>query len=260
MSSRAIKGSEELAKSIRLRRNELNLTIEEAALKADVGTKTWSRYESGNSIRKDKAMGVCKALNWYSLPEDKGARANDTFNLNKYMEHKAWSSYLADVFGKPAAISFVIGSDILLDNLRQDMGELSSMPKGAHLGEINPSWLEPELPQQFLMRYNYDFLYFLQAKVAYFQNIAAMGNKIIAHSVIEELTLYLIMQESQFFMESMGISIESDDMDFYDNWDSWVFDIFDDMDIVTFLYSNQYLDSSHPYHFEHWLDKQFYCK
>ena len=58
MTMRAIKGSLKLAESIRNKRNELNLTIEEAALKAGVGTKTWSRYESGESIRRDKVRGV----------------------------------------------------------------------------------------------------------------------------------------------------------------------------------------------------------
>ena len=32
-----------------------------------------------------------------------------------------------------------------------------------------------------------------------------------------------------------------------------------DMDIVTFLYSDSYLDEQNPYHFDHWLEKQFYC-
>lgn len=47
MSARIIKGSAELGRKIRSRRNELGLTIEDAASKAGVGTKTWSRYESG---------------------------------------------------------------------------------------------------------------------------------------------------------------------------------------------------------------------
>jgi transcriptional regulator with XRE-family HTH domain len=64
----SVKGGLELGKAIKLRRNELNLTIEEAATKANIGTKTWSRYESGESIRKDKYKFVCKALNWQSLP------------------------------------------------------------------------------------------------------------------------------------------------------------------------------------------------
>jgi len=256
MGQQSIKGSLALGKAIRLRRNELNLTIEAAASKAGVGTKTWSRYEAGESIRQDKSKGICKTLNWHSFPKE-NSDASNILNLNDCKKSEAWSQYLANSFGEFAAASFVIGSDILLDNLQQDIHELSSMPKGSHLGEIGTSWLEPDLPPQFLMRYDYNFLYILRATITHFRIIASMGNQIIAHSVIEELALYLIMEESRFFMESIDSNMESDDMDSYSNW---VFDIFGDMDIVTFLYSDQYLDDSHPYHFEHWQDAQFYCE
>ena len=259
MSVQSIKGSLELGKAIKIRRNELNLTIEDAATKAGVGTKTWSRYEAGESIRKDKAKGICKALNWHSFPKEDSA-ASSAFDLNQYKNHEAWSPYLADNFGELVAASFVIGSDILLDNLQQDINALSSMPRGSHLGEIEISWLETDLPPQFLMNYDYDFLYILRSTIKHFRTIAPMGNPIIAHSVIEELALYLIMEESQFFMESMDFDTVSDDMDSGSDWDSWAFDIFDDMDIVTFLYSDTYLDHSNPYHFEHWLEAQFYCE
>lgn len=42
--------------------------------------------------------------------------------------------------------------------------------------------------------------------------------------------------------------------------EEWVFDLFDDMDIISFLYSDVYLDSEHPYHFCHWNDQQFYME
>lgn len=67
MAQKSISSNLELAERIR-RRNELNLTIEEAAKRAGVGTKTWCRYEAGESIRQDKYKGVCKALNWMQLP------------------------------------------------------------------------------------------------------------------------------------------------------------------------------------------------
>ena len=57
MSSRVIEGSLTLDNAIKQRRNELKLTIELAASKAGVGTKTWSRYEAGRSIRQDKSEG-----------------------------------------------------------------------------------------------------------------------------------------------------------------------------------------------------------
>lgn len=260
MGQQSIKSSLELGKNIKLRRNELNLTIEEAALKAGIGTKTWSRYEAGASIRKDKARSICIALNWHQFPGNEESDSNHIFDIDYYFNHDAWSSSLANNFGKFAAVSFVIGSDIILDNLQQDIHELSSRPKGTHLGEIGISWLESDLPQQFLMQYDYEFLFTLKATITRFQIIAHMGEQIIAHSVMEELALYLISEESRFLMESIEPNIASDDMESYGYWDSWVFDALGDMDIVTFLYSDHYLDESHPYHFKRWRDAQFYCE
>ncbi len=251
MGQKTIKVSPELAKTIRARRNELNLTIEEAATKASVGTKTWSRYESGESIRKDKYKGICKALNWRTFPDQEGPDATDRINLDEYKKHEAWSKFLSKEFGKSAAASFAIGSDILLDHLNEDMEALSSMPKGTHVGEVDFSWLEPSLPPQFLMRYDYDFLYIMRCTILRLRAIAHAGNEIIAHSVIEELALYLIVEESEFLMESAEIEDN-------DDWKDWIFNIFDDMDIITFLYSDFFVERDNIYHFNHWYEQQFY--
>ena len=83
MAQKAIQGSEILARQIRARRNELGLTIEEAASRANVGTKTWSRYEAGESIRMDKCKGICRALNWHTLPEEQGEE-NEGLSIQEY--------------------------------------------------------------------------------------------------------------------------------------------------------------------------------
>ena len=41
--------------------------------------------------------------------------------------------------------------------------------------------------------------------------------------------------------------------------EDWIFDLMGDMDIVTCLYSHQYLTQDNIYHFTHWMDHQFYC-
>ena len=254
MGQKTIKGSLELAKAIKRRRNELGFTIEEAASRAGVGTKTWSRYEAGASIRKDKGKGICKALNWRNLQGDEDAQ-DDPWNYDNYIDHKAWSSFLEEVFGKHVALSFAVGSDIILDNIDDDMGELASKPRGTHLGEIDFSHLADFLPPQFLTRCDYEFLYALRSAIKRFRRQAGAGGQIIAHSVLEELALYLIAEESEFLVDSMDI----EDMD-GDDWTEWVFDIFGDMDIITCLYSNMVLTEEDSYHFKHWLKEQFYTK
>lgn len=256
MSAKIVKSSIELGNKIRLRRNELGFTIEEAASKAGIGTKTWSRYEAGESIRRDKVTHVCKALNWHTLPDLKEPELPEP-DLNTFQRSGIWSKTLADSFGDAAAISFVIGSDILLDNIEQDLKALSHKPKGTHIGELDCSWLKDSLPPQFLTQYDYDFLYFFKTTLLGYRNQAASNRSFIAHTVMEELALYLIMEESEFSMESILPYLQSEDDNDCD-WDSWVFDLFGDMDIVTLLYSDYYLDKDNSYHFDHWREQQFY--
>ena len=71
MAYATIAGSKEMGSRIKNQRKALGLTIEEAARRAHVGTKTWCRYESGEAIRAYKWKGVCKALNWMQI-EDTG--------------------------------------------------------------------------------------------------------------------------------------------------------------------------------------------
>ena len=258
MAQKTIQGSKALAKQIKSRRNELNLTIEDAASRAGVGTKTWCRYEAGESIRMDKCKGICKALNWHTLPDQEQGE-NTSISLQEYKKHTAWSPYLEGSFGANAAKAFAIGSDILLDHINDDMAELASMPTGSHIGQLNMSWLYGDLPEQFLMYYNYDFLYQLKCILCNLRARAKCGTSMVAHSVMEELIIYLCNEESTAFIELNGGSDEVDDVeDTYS--EEWVFDLFQDMDIISFLYSNVFLSSEHPYHFSHWSEQQFFME
>ena len=249
MALHTIQGSAELARKIRQRRLELGLTIEEAALRAGVGMKTWNRYEAGESIRQDKFKGVCKAMNWQGLSEKEDD--DSMISIDKYRSHKAWSVFLEESFGEIAAMSFAIGSDILSDHIEEDLHELSVMPKGSHIGQINISWLSEHLPEPFRMYYDYDFLYLMKCTLDDLVMRANAGRDMTAHSVLEELIIYLCNEEAESLLEFY---------DNYENWikDDWVFDLFDDSDLLMFLYSNWYLETDHPYHFSNWKISQFY--
>lgn len=249
MAPKTIQGSEALAKQIRSRRNELGLTIEEAASRASVGTKTWSRYEAGESIRKDKWKGICKALNWNNFPEQEEDGGQGIF-IQKYRGHKAWSEFLEENFGTRAAAAFAAGSDILLDHIKEDMSALASMPVGTHIGQLKVSLLCDELPKQFLMHYDYELLYQLKSQLHRLRRRAKLGYSMKAHSVMEELLIYLCNEEASILMKHYDVNNVPDE--------EWVFDLFDDMDIITFLYSNMYLSPEHLYHFSHWNDQVFY--
>jgi len=261
MPPKTIKNNLKLGETIRNRRNELNLTIEEAALKAGTGTKTWCRYESGASIRKDKVRGMCKALKWKTIPETDATAMIDIVDLDKYKKSETWSPYLEKHFGKYAAVSFVIGSGILLDEINEDLTALSKMRRGSHLGEIPDSFISSIMPEQFLVRYDYEFMFALRQTLIHLRKTAPRTDKIIAHRVIDELILYLIEKESEFLMEDMDLDSSVDSEADYSDWSGWAFGIFDDMDIVSYLYSDlDSLSPGHTYHFDNWFKQQFYVQ
>ena len=86
---------------------------------------------------------------------------------------------------------------------------------------------------------------------------ASRGLEMRAHSVMEELIFYLCNEETNVIFElSGGIKGLKDDKSV--SYRDWVFDLFDDIDIITYLYSDSYIDSDNPYHFDHWSVLQFY--
>lgn len=257
MSPKTIQGTPKLAESIKNRRQELGLTIEEAASRAGVGIKTWCRYEAGGSIRRDKAKGIYKALNWRGMPDEK-ENVEDEFDLERYKHHDAWSDFLCEEFGEAVAISFAIGSDLILDDIEEDLDELSRMPRGTHVGELPVSTMKDFLPMQFLMRYDYEFLYQLRANAKQLRMAARSGQRFLAHSVMQEILIYLFDEASQFWVDSMQQEMEEHGARGLDWLDGWAFDLFDDMDVVTCLYSGGYVTPDHEYHFDHWTEDQFY--
>lgn len=250
MSNKSIQGNTELAQAIKKRRIELNLTIEEAANKAGVGTKTWYRYESGESIRQDKCKGVCKALNWLNLPN---MEEHFSVDIKKLKNNKYWSKIIEQEYGETAAVSFIIGSDILKDNIDYDLSLLSKMPIGTHLGELDFSFLEDMLPVQFLPQYNFDFIYKLRSNLIRIRSCIKNNRYPEVHSVLDEITYYLIVESSKEWLDGVNYLLS-------ENWDDWIYDVFDDVDIYTFLYSDLYLSESDSYHFVNWDKNQFFME
>lgn len=256
MAKKTITISKEVAELIKERRKELGLTIEEAAKKAGVGTKTWSRYEASEPISEGKIKGVCNTLKWTELPNFENpdyvyGKLHTSFDVDYYKNHKYWPKYIENNFGKIAAVSFAMGAEVLFDCLDMDMTELKKLPKGSHIGQLDVSWLEVYLPEQFIPEYDYDFLFHMRTSLKKMCSMAEDNHQIIAHSVMDELILTMMVKASEDILED-----ETDN----DDWKEWIYDLMSDSDTELFLYSWNYVGNESQFHFSKWFDNIFWTE
>ena len=200
----------------------------------------------------------------------------EEIDLSEYKALKGWSAFLEDNFGTLSAILFAAGSDLLLDALEHEMHELSRMPIRSHVGQINSSVLKDNLPQQFMTRYDYDFLYKFRSELIDMRLRAMDGLSIIAHSVAQELIIYIsndmgkiatesdenvkkLITDHKLIYDKLSFEMDDEDLDemkFYD--EDWVFTLFGDADILSELYSGRAVAKGNSYHIKHWFEEQFF--
>lgn len=267
MPPKTIQVNKNLANQIKARRSELGLSIEEAASRAGIGAKTWGKYEGGQSIRSDKAAAVCKVLKWKNFPDDSAAETvNETTTKESLAidsTHAAWSQFLKDEYGYKGAASFAFGTDILLDYINQDLEDLSHLPKGTHVGQLPDSWTIDLLPSQYLMKYDYDFLFRLRADLIRYRMRAKQGHDLMAHTVAQEMLVRLI-RDASFELVSDWESDETDlDEDGHPRdlgWNEWPEDICGDDDFRSYINDDEWTNEDDAYSFDNWFKPQLHLK
>ena len=248
-------GSPELGAAIKNRREELGLTVAEAARAADMSTQTWKKYESGGSVRNDKIYGICIALDWDRLPGMEKSPMDEmeekTIPVSIFQEDDAWSSEIAEKYGDGTAVAFVLGSSLLLEELENDLDQLSKMPRGTHIGMLKHSWLTDMLPDQFLMSYDYDFIYYWSTVIFDLRDRAANPDvTLMTNTLLEDISLFLIMEESDLIIDK----ILPKDAYKEENWAFYY--IGDPKFLDHFFNGGAYIPRSSPYHFDHWAEDQ----
>lgn len=263
MAPRTVAGSEELGSLMRARREELGLSIEQAASSAGLGSETWRRYENGSSIRQDKLRVVCRALKWRALPAVGSRVSAEDKEPSRGMwelatESKGYTLSLVEEYGEGAARVFAVGCDIISDQIKDDLEQLRSMPRGSHVGEAPASWLDNQLPPRWLMRYDYDFLFRLRATVEALRLRAVHPNfdgiPHFTRCVADDLALHLIMEQGMVAFEVSDHQIDQRDVD------EWEYEMNgEDDEVITLLYS-EWFDSSpdQQWHFDRWFDRTYY--
>lgn len=263
MAPRTVAGSEELGLLIRARRTELGLSIEQVASSAGLGSETWRRYENGSSIRQDKMRAVCRALKWRALPVVGSGTSTGSQDAPSGMwelaaQSSAYAPSLVEEYGEEAARVFAVGCDIISDQIKDDLEQLRSMPRGAHVGEAPAAWLDGQLPPRWLMRYDYDFLFRLRATVEAVRLRAVHHNydgiPYFTRCVADDLALHLIMEQGMVAFEDTDHRINQHDVD------EWEYEMNgEDDEVMTLLYS-EWFDSSpaQRWHFDRWFDYTHY--
>ncbi|GAA4712910.1 Transcriptional regulator, contains XRE-family HTH domain [Promicromonospora umidemergens] len=255
MPPRTVAGGAELGAAIRTRREELDMSIEDAAQRAGIGSETWRRYETGSNIRKDKVRAVCSALRWSVLPDTSSGEPDDDELGKDWKEYdpKKDGLYVEDLelnFGLDAAKTFAWGSDVLLDHIKGDLEELARRPRGTHLGELGHSWLDGALPEQWLVRYDYDFVFRLKATIEQLRRTAPAAKSImmprLAQTVGEGIVVRLILEQGDVFADMYGADT--------DGWPDWYDAIVEPDWIIDLMYDGRYMSEDGPWNFENWFD------
>ncbi|GAA1022162.1 MULTISPECIES: helix-turn-helix domain-containing protein [Amycolatopsis] len=256
--------SAELGTRIRARREELNLTIEQAAAAAGVGSESWRRYEQGKSIRSDKVRGVCRALRWPSLREaaqgEAASPAQDQPSLwDMAVKSRGYSKTMAAAYGEACARTFALGCDYTIDGIKEDLRSLANMPRGTHAGELGASWMETWLPDRWLTRYDYEFGYRLLSTITTLRLRMTHPNydgvPHLTRCPADDLALHLIFEQG-------AISWEIDEAGDFEEGDAeeWEYSLNgEDDEIIYALYSEEiFPPGGHKRHFERWFDQTYY--
>ena len=167
--------------------------------------------------------------------------------------HESWSAWLAQEFARDGAVAFALGGDVALEAIQGDIDELSAMPRGAHIGELIYSRVAEALPQQFMTRYYFEFLYKLAHCIRTLRRRVRGGKKIICHTVLEEIAVQVIFDFAGtcFTLADYAPADEGDPYEI-------VGSIIGDCDIDIWLYSTTEIAMpGDVYHFDRWDEPQF---
>ena len=157
--------------------------------------------------------------------------------------------YLEESYDIGAAIAFDEGSKRLYRLISEDIERLVLMPKGSCIWDLNTTSLLRILPKQFRPYYDYCFLIHLRSVLYDMRKTVRTGEQLIAHTVLQELILYLSAQEAKKSSEALeACGGESEEL---------IYALLDDLDVVTFLFSDIILDPDDAYHYVHWDEQQF---
>lgn len=152
-------------------------------------------------------------------------------------------------------MGFAVRSDTLLDEFNDDIEGLGKMPRGSHIGELEHSILADLLPEQFLIQYDYDFMYKMRARLCHIREQLHISNDFQVHMIADELLLAISFNDAYPMEDWVPENSPTDDTLLDDSlpWEEYseevVGGICDGTD-YRLMYSKQLIPCLLPYHFD----------
>lgn len=240
--------SKETGEKIRERRCELGYTVEEAAAKAGVSPKTWSRYEAGGSVRVDKLGHVLGTLNWKEMP---GQEVEEECHIRDHVDRNSvqWRAWIAGGLSEDEALALYLAAEELSDELWEALDKLSGMSGDSHIGQVSSyacDHLAYYLPKRYLTRYGYEFLFEMKNRLdaLIFGKLANMPE--VMHSCFfDDVVWYVLVLRARLYVEMYDLEVDLDPCDFVE--DDFVFE-----DLETLFDDAVIPKPDYQWHFDNW--------
>lgn len=200
-------------------------------------------------------------------------------DLASYKKEPEWSDAMDEYYGHQAAVSFVIGAQMLGDELNTAIRELEGKSAQSTLKDCEETYLADFLPPAYQKRYTRKWLQHMQKVLNAYIDRVHTSDDLRAHTVLEEIIVKTCMDltadymksdiipnlpreiydEDEGFMRDCKDGEEVDPEDVWNNYDTWAYDLFDDDEVnILFTCDDVSLLKMSEYAFSHWDEDQFW--
>jgi len=133
---------------------------------------------------------------------------------------EVYSPRLARTLGEEAARCFALGAFLFDMSVAEDLENLAQLPRGAHLGQLDETHIGSTLPQLWLTRYDYEFVFQLRGTARDMALRLTDGGPAVGEPLVRNLADVLVLHDifnlGGVIADSRGADIDED------RWEGWV--------------------------------------
>ncbi|WP_136313038.1 helix-turn-helix domain-containing protein [Actinomyces procaprae] len=133
---------------------------------------------------------------------------------------EVYSQQLARTLGEDAARCFALGVFLYDMSITENLESLAELPGGTHLGELDETHIGSTLPQLWLTRYDYEFVFQLRGTARdmtlRLTDAGPADGEPLVRTMAEALVLHDIFNLGGVIADSRGANVPED------RWEGWV--------------------------------------